>query len=86
LFDKALVCALACGALARLLSGCMQMRWIFIKVKEIVCSALSGIGVNSGLRLIYAHFPEKQKITFSELYHKNDKENEDRNRITDICK
>jgi mRNA-degrading endonuclease RelE of RelBE toxin-antitoxin system len=54
-----------------------------IKVKKIACKALKGRGVNSGLRLIYAYFPEEKKITFVELYHKNDKENEDRIRITD---
>jgi mRNA-degrading endonuclease YafQ of YafQ-DinJ toxin-antitoxin module len=52
-----------------------------IKVKKIACKALKGRGVNSGLRLIYAYFEEKQKIIFIELYHKNDKENEDRERI-----
>jgi mRNA-degrading endonuclease YafQ of YafQ-DinJ toxin-antitoxin module len=52
-----------------------------IKVKKIACKALKGRGVNSGLRLIYAHFEEEQKIIFIELYHKNDKENEDRERI-----
>ncbi|MGE0019620.1 MAG: hypothetical protein AB7S72_08145 [Draconibacterium sp.] len=52
-----------------------------IKVKKIACKALKGRGVNSGLRLIYAHFEKEQKITFIELYHKNDKENEDRDRI-----
>jgi hypothetical protein len=52
-----------------------------IKVKKIACKALKGRGVNSGLRLIYAHFEKEQKITFIELYHKNDKENEDRQRI-----
>ena len=52
-----------------------------IKVKKIACKALKGIGVNSGLRLIYAWFEIEQKITFIELYHKNDKENEDRVRI-----
>lgn len=57
-----------------------------IKVRKIACKALKGRGVNSGLRLIYAHFPDKQKITFIELYHKNDKENEDRKRITDNFK
>lgn len=57
-----------------------------IKVKKIACKALKGRGVNSGLRLIYAHFPDEQKITFIELYHKNDKEKEDRDRITDNFK
>lgn len=52
-----------------------------IKVKKIACKALKGKGVNSGLRLIYAWFPEEQKIAFIELYHKNDKENEDKKRI-----
>jgi len=52
-----------------------------IKVKKIACKSLKGRGVNSGLRLVYAHFQEEKKITLIELYHKNDKENEDRQRI-----
>ncbi len=52
-----------------------------IKVKKIACKALKGRGVNSGLRLIYAHFQLKKKIVLIELYHKNDKENEDKQRI-----
>ncbi len=52
-----------------------------IKVRKIACKALKGKGVNSGLRLIYAWFPDEQKITFIELYHKSDKEREDRDRI-----
>ena len=52
-----------------------------IKVKKIACKALKGRGVNSGLRLIYAWFEEEGKIVFVELYHKNDKEVEDRERI-----
>jgi hypothetical protein len=54
-----------------------------IKVKKIACRALKGKGVNSGLRLLYAHFQEENKIIFIEIYHKNDKENEDRQRIID---
>jgi hypothetical protein len=52
-----------------------------IKVKKIACRALKGRGVNSGLRLIYAWFELEQRIVMIELYHKNDKENEDRIRI-----
>ena len=52
-----------------------------IKVKKIACRALKGRGVNSGLRIIYAHYTDEHKITFIELYHKNDKENEDKQRI-----
>ena len=52
-----------------------------IKVKKIACKSLKGRGVNSGLRLIYAYFKDQEKIIFVELYHKNDKGNEDRQRI-----
>lgn len=52
-----------------------------IKVKKIACKALKGRGVNSGFRLVYAYFQDEHKITFIELYHKIDKENEDRKRI-----
>ncbi len=52
-----------------------------IKVKKIACKSLKGRGVQSGLRLIYAYFPDDDKITFIELYHKSDKQVEDRSRI-----
>ncbi len=52
-----------------------------IKVKKIACRALKGRGVNSGLRLIYAYFEKEGRIVMIELYHKNDKENEDKGRI-----
>jgi mRNA-degrading endonuclease YafQ of YafQ-DinJ toxin-antitoxin module len=64
----------------------LGLKTCIIKVKKIACKVLKGRGVNSGLRLIYAHFQEEQKITFIELYHKNDKENEDRQRIIDNFK
>jgi len=61
----------------------LGIKTCIIKVKKIACDSLKGRGVNSGLRLIYAHFSMEQKITFIELYHKNDKETEDRARIMD---
>jgi mRNA-degrading endonuclease RelE of RelBE toxin-antitoxin system len=57
-----------------------------IKVKKMACRALKGRGVNSGLRLIYAHYETEQKIVFIEIYHKSGKENEDRERIVDNFK
>jgi hypothetical protein len=54
---------------------------VVIKVKKIACRSLKGRGVNSGLRLVYAHFDDKDKIVFIELYHKSDSELEDRDRI-----
>ena len=52
-----------------------------IKVKKIACKSLKGRGVNSGLRLVYAYFKKQEKVIFIELFHKNDKENEDKQRI-----
>lgn len=52
-----------------------------IKIKKIACKSLRGRGVNSGLRLIYAHIEAEKRIVFIELFHKNEKENEDRSRI-----
>ncbi len=59
----------------------LGLKTCIIKVKKIACKSLKGRGVNSGLRLIYAHFPKEEKMIFIELYHKNNKENEDRERI-----
>lgn len=61
----------------------LGLKTCIIKVKKIACKSLKGRGVNSGLRLIYAYFQAEEKIVFVELYHKNDKENEDRQRIMD---
>ncbi len=52
-----------------------------IKVKKIACRSLKGRGVNSGLRLIYAWFETERRIVMVEIYHKNEKEVEDRVRI-----
>ena len=51
------------------------------KVKKFACRALKGKGVQSGIRIIYAYYPNEDKIEFIEIYHKNDQENEDRERI-----
>lgn len=56
-----------------------------IKIKKIACKSLKGKGVNSGLRLIYAYFPENQKIVFIELYHKSENETENKERIKLFC-
>ena len=66
--------------------GSLGIETCVVKVKKIACKALKGKGVNSGLRLVYAHFTESKEIVFIELYHKSEKENEDRQRITDNFK
>lgn len=52
-----------------------------IKVKKIASKSFKGKGVNSGFRLIYAHFEQQKRIVFIELFHKSQKEKEDRQRI-----
>jgi hypothetical protein len=64
----------------------LGIRSCIIKVKKIACRSLKGRGVNTGLRLVYAHFQNKEtqeseKIIYIELYHKSDKANENRERI-----
>lgn len=51
------------------------------KAKKFACRSLKGKGVQSGIRVIYAYFEEKDKIEFIEIYYKGDKENEDKERI-----
>jgi hypothetical protein len=51
------------------------------KAKKFACRSLKGKGVQSGIRIIYAYFEEKDKIELIEIYYKGDKENEDRERI-----
>jgi mRNA-degrading endonuclease RelE of RelBE toxin-antitoxin system len=57
-----------------------------IKIKKITSDSMKGRGVNSGFRLVYAWFKDEQKIIFIELYHKSEKENEDRQRILENFK
>ena len=59
----------------------LDLETCVIKVKKIACKSLKGRGVQSGFRLIYAYFELENRIVFIEIYHKNDKENEDRERI-----
>ena len=51
------------------------------KARKFACRALKGTGSRSGIRIIYAYYPDLDKIDFIEMYYKGDKENEDRERI-----
>jgi len=53
----------------------------FYKAKKFACLSLKGKGVKSGIRVIYAYFESDDRIELIEIYHKGDKENEDRDRI-----
>jgi mRNA-degrading endonuclease RelE of RelBE toxin-antitoxin system len=51
------------------------------KAKKFACRSLKTKGVQSGIRVIYAYFEEKDSIDLVEIYYKGDKENEDKPRI-----
>lgn len=54
---------------------------VIYKVRKISCRSLKTKGANSGLRLIYAYHVETKTITFIEMYAKNQKSVEDKERI-----
>lgn len=51
------------------------------KVKKFACKALKGTGAKSGIRIIYAYYPDKDTVEFVEIYYKGDKSNEDKKRL-----
>jgi mRNA-degrading endonuclease RelE of RelBE toxin-antitoxin system len=59
----------------------LGVKTCIIKVKKIACKSLKGRDANSGLRLIYACFPDELIIIFVEIYHKKDNDMKDRARI-----
>jgi len=56
----------------------------FFKIKKFQCKSLKGRGAKSGIRIIYAYFPNEQKIVFIEIYFKADQKDENRQRIIDF--
>ena len=50
------------------------------KARRFRCKYLGG-GRNSGIRIIYAYEQDKDRVTLIEIYPKNKKENEDRDRV-----
>lgn len=59
----------------------LKLKTCVIKVKKIASDSFKGRGAQSGFRLVYALFEQEQRIVMVELYHKSQKENEDRERI-----
>ena len=51
------------------------------KARKFACRSLKGKGVYSGIRLIYTYFKDEDKVELIEIYYKQDKEKEDRERI-----
>lgn len=58
-----------------------EVRTPIYKLRKFRSQDFKGKGVQSGFRLIYAYERVENKVTLIEIYHKNRKDNEDRNRI-----
>ena len=54
------------------------------KVRKFSCMALKGRGAASGIRVIFVWEADKRQITFVEMYFKGDKDNENRERLSDF--
>lgn len=59
---------------------------VFYKARKFACRALKGKGSNTGIRIIYAYFEDKDRVDFIEIYYKGDQENEDRVRMQNYIK
>src|SRR4030067_1378695 len=42
------------------------------KAKKFACRSLKGKGIQSGIRVIYAYFEEKDKVELIEIYYKSE--------------
>lgn len=51
------------------------------KARKFACRSLKGTGGRSGIRVIYAYYPDQDKIEFIEIYYKGDQANENQQRI-----
>ena len=56
------------------------------KVRKFTCKYLKNLGNRSGIRVIFVLEPDDLKITFIEIYHKNDKSVENKDRLKDFIK
>ena len=56
------------------------------KVRKFTCKSLRNLGNRSGIRVIFVLEPDDLKITFIEIYHKNDKSIENKERLKEFIK
>ena len=60
-----------------------EVQWEFYKVKKFRCQSISKQSQNSWIRIIYRYLEDQEiiELTYIEIYHKNQKENHDIERI-----
>lgn len=56
------------------------------KIRKFTCKSLRNLGNRSGIRVIFVLEPDDLKITFIEIYHKNDKSVENKDRLKEFIK
>ena len=58
----------------------------FFVAKKFACRSLKGTGSSSGIRIVLRWLPDPGEIHLIEIYHKNEKEVEDLERIKAVLK
>lgn len=61
----------------------VQAKDIYI-AKKFACRALKGSGARSGIRVVYRFNRALRRIEFIEIFHKNEKTVEDKDRIEEL--
>lgn len=56
------------------------------KIKKFACKSLKNFGNRSGIRIIFILEIKEMKISFIEIYHKSEKDTEDKERIKKYIK
>jgi len=69
-----------------LMSGYATDGCFLYKVKHMTCRALKGKGNRTGLRVIFAYWPESDTFELIQLYFKADNELEDQQRVKDYVR
>lgn len=70
--------------------GCVRISGLGIpcpevyKARKFACKSLKGKGAASGMRIIYAYYPNEDIIEFVEIYYKGDKPTENTKRILEV--
>jgi len=70
--------------------GMLPLAGLSIPVKDVyiakkfACRALKGSGARSGIRVVYRFNRDLRRIEFIEIFHKNDKPIEDKDRIEEL--
>lgn len=69
------------NAVVKMQNFCGQ-DYLSMKVRRMTCKSLKWRGVKSGLRVMYVFEQKENKVTFIEMYYKQDQKNDIRKRLS----